>query len=112
VGIPREFFKIVVRKNVNGDPEGLAFLLIHGAKLPIPPGTQGVAGPQISAGAANQYLEGRLTKIAAISHLTSTDFFPDLAPGVKTALEQAAPTQLWAADFEAAHRPETCSPAN
>ena len=65
VGIPREFFKIVVRRDSNGDLQGLAFLLIHGAHLPVPPGTQGTGGQQISADEANQYLEGRLTKIAA-----------------------------------------------
>jgi len=53
VGIPREFFKILVRKDTNGDLHSLAFLLIHGAKLPIPPGTQGVGGQQISADQAN-----------------------------------------------------------
>ena len=112
VGIPREFFKIVVRRDSNSDLQSLAFLLIHGAKLPIPPGTQGVGGHQISADLANQYLEGRLTKIAAIAHLTGTDFFPDLPAGAKAALEQAAPTQLWPADFASAHRPEACSPPN
>ena len=112
VGIPREFFKIVVRRDSNGDLQGLAFLLIHGAHLPVPPGTQGVGGQQISADEANQYLEGRLTKIAAITHLTGTDFFPDLPTGPKTALEQAAPSQLWPADFASAHRSEACSPPN
>jgi len=112
VGIPREFFKIVVRRNANGDLQSLAFLLIHGAKLPIPPGTQGVGGKQISAEQANQYLEGRLTKIAAIAYLTDTDFFPDLPAVSKTPLEQEAPTQLWPADFASAHRPEACSPPN
>ena len=110
VRIPREFFKIVVRKEANGDLQALPFLLIHGAKLPIPPGTQGVAGKQVSAGKANQYLEGRLTTIDALRILTDTDFFPDLPLGTKTALEQAAPSQLWPANFAAAHRPEACSP--
>ncbi len=110
VGIPRECFKIVVRKSDTGDPDGLAFLLIHGAKLPIPPGTQGVPGPRISATAANQYLESRLTNIAALAHLTGIDFFPDLATGQRVALENAAPAQLWPADFAATHRPESCSP--
>jgi hypothetical protein len=58
------------------------------------------------------YLEGRLTTIGALKILTDTDFFPDLPSGVKTALEQAAPSPLWPADFAAAHRPEACSPAN
>jgi len=71
---PREFFKIVVRKEANGDLQALPFLLIHGAKLPIPPGTQGVAGKQVSASKANQYLEGRLTTIDALRILTGTDF--------------------------------------
>jgi hypothetical protein len=59
-----------------------------------------------------QYLEGRLTTIGALKILTDTDFFPDLPYGAKTALEPAAPSQLWPADFAAAHRPEACSPAN
>ena len=110
VRIPREFFKIVVRKEANRDLQALPFLLIHGAKLPIPPGTQGVAGKQVSASKANQYLEGRLTTIGALGTLTATDFFPDLPLATQTALEQAAPSQLWPADFAAAHRPEACSP--
>ena len=92
----------MIRRDTNGDLRSLAFLLIHGAKLPVPPGTRGVAGKRLSPDEANQYLEDRLTKIAAITHLTGTDFFPDLPAGTKAALEQAAPTQLWPADFVSA----------
>jgi hypothetical protein len=76
-------------------------------KLPIPPGTQGVAGKQISAAAADDYLSSRLTKIAAIVHLTCIDFFADLPSAKKIALEHAAPTSLWPANTAAIHRPES-----
>ena len=55
VGIPRQFFKIVVRKDTGGRFQPLAFLLTNGQQLPIPPGTQGIPGKQASAAAASYF---------------------------------------------------------
>jgi endonuclease G, mitochondrial len=112
VGIPRQFFKIIIRKDGDGALQPLAFLFTNGKKLPLPPGTQGVSGNHVSANAADDYLKDRLKPIAVIKQLTGTDFFPDLAETDKVALEDFNPPVLWSANTAPHHRPEACSPAS
>jgi len=97
VGIPRQFYKIIVRVDPTGQLQSQAFLLTNGKSLPIPP-TQhpvGVPGQHISAANADSYLATRLKPIIVIRLLAHTDFFPDLPPAQKQALVHADPSDLW-----------------
>ncbi len=82
VAIPRDFYKIIVRVDNAGKMHGLAFLLVNGKKLPVPPSNQplGILGKKITAAEADQYLTGRLTSIFAIGHLRG-GFFLRVASG-------------------------------
>ncbi len=97
VGIPRQFYKIVVRVDSGGNLESLAFLLTNGTRLPIPPVSHpvGVPGRHISGLEADRYLVSRLNSILTISTLAGVDFFPDLPATQKQALELAVASELW-----------------
>jgi len=95
VAIPTEFFKIVIRRNQNGDLQAETFLLTNGSHLPVPPGTMGVAGQRITAQQADDYLFQHSTTISHIEQLTGLRFFPVLTATQRQALESNVPGTLW-----------------
>jgi DNA/RNA endonuclease G (NUC1) len=96
VAIPREFYKILVRRDKAGNLDARAFLLINGKRLPLPPGTQGIAGRRISAREADRFLRDHLHSVGSIARLTGLEYFPALPAAQRLELEQQMPTTLWA----------------
>lgn len=94
VGIPRQHYKIVVRKKA-GDLKAVAFLFVNWRRHPLPPGTQGVEGRRISSKEADQYLRTRLVSIASIGQATGLDFFKTLPSSQKDALTWEEAEALW-----------------
>jgi endonuclease G len=95
VGIPVEFYKIIIRKDTTGRLHAMAFLLPNDTSLPVPPGTMGVAGPRINAQQADQYLLSHAVSIQAIQSLTGLELLPNLSAASKQAVESSVTTALW-----------------
>jgi endonuclease G len=95
VAIPTEFFKMVIRRDQNGDLQAETFLLTNGSLLPVPPGTMGVPGQPLTAQQADDYLLQHSTSIGFIEQLTGLKFFPDLPIAQRQTLESSAPRALW-----------------
>jgi endonuclease G len=95
VAIPREFYKIVVRKDDNGELRALSFLLINGTHLPVPPGSQGIGKVTATPAAADYYLAQQLKSVGTVERLTKINFFPSLPQPMLTEFEETIPTELW-----------------
>jgi len=95
VAIPTEFFKIVIRRDQNGDLQAETILLTNGSHLPVPPGTMGVAGQRINAQQADDYLFQHSTSIGHIEQLTGLRFFQSLTAAERQVLESNMPSALW-----------------
>jgi endonuclease G len=95
VAIPTEFFKMVIRRDQNGDLQAETFLLTNGSHLPVPPGTMGVPGQPLTAQQADDYLLQHSTSIGFIEQLTGLKFFPGLPAAQRQALESSVPGTLW-----------------
>jgi endonuclease G len=95
VAIPREFYKIVVRKDDNGELRALSFLLINGTYLPVPPGSRGIGKVTATSAAADHYLVQHLKSVGTVERLTKINFFPSLPQSMKTEFEETIPTELW-----------------
>lgn len=93
VTIPSRFYKVVIRTNPDGTQDALAMVLPNLVKgLPVPPGTQGVAGERISAEEADTYLAAHTVSIREIGNLTGLDLLPNLDAD---ALKRAVALELW-----------------
>jgi len=94
VAIPTEFFKIVLRKDENGNLVAQAFVMPNGtgAHLALP------SGSGTKAQKVDKYLLQHATSIAFVERLTGIEYFPGLPAAERTALETSAPTALWPAN--------------
>lgn len=82
MGVPRHFFKIVLRERPDGEREVLAAVLPHR--------NQRVSGTRRAS-----YLTEHLVNVADIERLTALTFFPEMPSPRRLKLQQAVASELW-----------------
>ena len=91
VAIPTEFFKVVVRKDENGNLVAQTFVLPNGTGtfLNLP------GGPGTTAQKVDAYLLQHVVSIGFVEGLTGLEYFPSLPAAERSSLESGVPTELW-----------------
>jgi hypothetical protein len=86
VGVPRQFYKILVRRDDSGNLDARAFLLINWKRLPLSPETQDLGGRRVSAREADRFLRDYLHSIGSIgaSDRAGVLYVPDYGAAVRS----------------------------
>jgi DNA/RNA endonuclease G (NUC1) len=92
IGIPRRYYKIILRTTADGTLESLTIVLPNLQRgLPLPPGSF-LSGPKLSPAEADAYLAGHTASIREIENLTGIGLLPNLSADD---LKEAVASELW-----------------